>query len=250
MSARLNRGSDMDAGEVRIVVGLGNPGREYAATRHNMGFLVVDELARRHSVSGSQRRFRAEVAEGRGPWGKLVLVKPQTYMNESGHAVREIVGWYRQPLDAVLIIVDDLDLPFGQIRLRASGSAGGHNGLKSIFAQVGKDAVPRLRVGIGRDDRVARARVLSRFSPEERKQLDEVVRRVADVVDLWATRGIVEAMNVANVRPKPVPASPGNGLPTNGAPEVPSASATSRDTEPTRRGGMLRLLRKRNDGDV
>ncbi len=187
----------------RIIIGLGNPGREYAATRHNVGFLVVDELARRTGVGGSHRRFRSEVAEGRAAWGKVVLVKPQTYMNDSGQAAREIVQWYRQPLDALLIVVDDLDLPFGQLRLRASGSAGGHNGLKSIAAQLGTDAVPRLRVGIGRDDRVARARVLSRFSPEERKKLGDVIAQAADIVELWANQGIVEAMNVANVRPKP-----------------------------------------------
>lgn len=236
--------------QTKIVIGLGNPGREYAATRHNMGFLVVDELARRHGVPGSRRRFRAELAEGRGPWGKLILVKPQTYMNESGHAVREVVGWYRQPLDDVLVIVDDLDLPFGQIRLRASGSAGGHNGLKSIFAQVGRDTLPRLRVGIGRDDRVARARVLSRFSPEERTELDNLVRRVADIVDLWASNGIVEAMNVANVRPKPAPEPADSEAPT--AERVPTSTANGKNDEgtPVRRGGVVRLLRRRTDGDV
>ncbi len=227
--------------QTRIVIGLGNPGREYAATRHNIGFLVVEELARRHGVPGSRRRFRAEVAEGRGPWGKLILVKPQTYMNESGHAVREVIGWYRQPLDDVLVIVDDLDLPFGQIRLRASGSAGGHNGLKSIFAQVGKETMPRLRVGIGRDDRVARARVLSRFSPEERTQLEDLVRRVADIVDLWASNGIVEAMNVANVRPK---------LPRPAVEVVePAGEGQGRETEPVRRSGVMRLLHPTRRGE-
>ena len=236
--------------QTRIVIGLGNPGREYAATRHNMGFLVVDELARRHGVPGSRRRFRAEVAEGRGPWGKLILVKPQTFMNESGHAVREVIGWYRQPLDDVLVIVDDLDLPFGQIRLRASGSAGGHNGLKSIFAQVGKDTVPRLRIGIGRDDRVARARVLSRFSPEERTQLEHLVRRVADIVDLWASNGIVEAMNVANVRPKPVPAEVDSDATTAAPVAISTANGRNDEGRPARRGGVVRLLRRRTDGDV
>ncbi len=236
----------MDGGELRIVVGLGNPGREYAATRHNMGFLVVDELARRHGVAGSRRRFRSEVAEGRAPWGRLVLAKPQTYMNESGLAVREIVGWYRQPLDAMLIVVDDLDLPFGQIRLRPSGSAGGHNGLKSIFSQLGNQAVPRLRVGIGRDDRVARARVLSRFSPEERAQLGAIVKRVADVIDLWAEQGIVEAMNVANVRPKPPRPPAGTDdagiVGIQNGDRASSADAESEVVTSSNRGGVLRLL--------
>lgn len=238
--------------QTRIIIGLGNPGREYAGTRHNMGFLAIDELARRAAVGGSRRRFRSEIAEGRAPWGKVVLAKPQTYMNDSGYATREIVQWYRQPLDAVLILVDDLDLPFGQVRLRASGSAGGHNGLKSIFAQLGTDAIPRLRVGIGRDDRVARARVLSRFSPEEQKRLSEVVGQVADVAELWASRGIVEAMNVANVRPKPSrapdsdAASPPNRVGDEAAP------ADGGHT-PARRGrALLRLLesgRRRENAD-
>ena len=117
----------------RLVIGLGNPGREYANTRHNAGFFVIDELARRVNAPESRKRFKAEVSEARRGPGKFILVQPQTYMNDSGVTVREAVQWYKMPLSQVLIVVDDLDIPFGEIRLRSRGSAGGHNGLKSII---------------------------------------------------------------------------------------------------------------------
>jgi PTH1 family peptidyl-tRNA hydrolase len=183
---------------MRIVVGLGNPGREYAATRHNLGFLVVDELARRAGAAGSRKRFRSEVAEGVLGGDKLVLVKPQTYMNLSGHATREVVNWYHASREDVLVILDDLDLAFGAIRLRAEGSAGGHNGLSSVLEQLGSRAVPRLRVGIGRGPGVATAQVLSRFSAEEERSLPAVVQGAADCAAIWATEGIIAAMNACN----------------------------------------------------
>lgn len=185
-----------------VIVGLGNPGREYAATRHNLGFMVADELARRAHAEGTKRRFKAEIAEGRLAGSKLVIVKPQTYMNLSGHAVREVVQWYRVPIDRVLILVDDLDQPFGQIRLRAKGSAGGHNGLKSIFAQLGTTDVPRLRIGIGRTSSQAISHVLSRFSQEEQAELRGVIDEAADAAVLWAEKGVFEAMNLVNGRAK------------------------------------------------
>lgn len=185
-----------------VIVGLGNPGREYAATRHNLGFMVADELARRAHAEGSKRRFKAEIAEGRLAGEKLVLVKPQTYMNLSGHAVREVVQWYHVPVDRVLVIVDDLDQPFGQVRLRARGSAGGHNGLKSIFAQLGTTEVPRLRIGIGRTSTQAISHVLARFSKDEQAALRGVIAEAADAAGLWAEKGILEAMNLVNGRAK------------------------------------------------
>lgn len=192
----------MSTSETIVIVGLGNPGREYAATRHNFGFMIADELARRAGASGSKHRFKAEIAEGRLNGRKLVLVKPQTYMNLSGHAVREVAQWYRVPVERILIIVDDLDQPFGQIRLRAKGSAGGHNGLKSIFAQLGTTEVPRLRIGIGRTSSQAISHVLSRFSPEEQAALPGVIDEAADAAELWARKGIYEAMNLVNGRAK------------------------------------------------
>lgn len=183
---------------VQIIVGLGNPGSRYAETRHNAGFFVVEELARRLGAPASRKRFKAEISEVRSGDRRYVLVEPQTYMNDSGLAVREVVNWYRAPLDQVLIVVDDLDQPFGQIRLRAKGGAGGHNGLKSIFAHLGTQEIARLRVGIGRGSHQTIAHVLSRFSAEERAELDDVIGRATDAVMLWSERGAFEAMNLIN----------------------------------------------------
>ena len=144
---------------MKLVVGLGNPGRQYVGTRHNLGFMVIDELARRLGADRSRTRFRAEIAEGFLGGEKLVLVKPRTFMNLSGHAVREALNWYHADLEDTLIIVDDLALPYGTLRLRPSGSAGGHNGLQSVIEQIGSNAVPRLRVGIGQGEGATVARV-------------------------------------------------------------------------------------------
>jgi peptidyl-tRNA hydrolase, PTH1 family len=183
-----------------IIVGLGNPGRNYANTRHNIGFVIADELARRGGASTSRKRFRSELIDTRLPGGKVILVKPQTYMNESGHAVREVRNWYRADPAQILVVVDDLDLPFGELRLRQRGSAGGHNGLKSIIGQLGTQEFPRLRVGIGRGPHQARAHVLSNFAPSEREQLPAVVSAAADAVERWLGDGIVAAMNAVNSR--------------------------------------------------
>ena len=182
----------------RLVIGLGNPGQRYQNTRHNAGFFVIDELARRIGAPESRKRFKGEVSEARRGTGKFILVQPQTYMNDSGLTVREAIQWYKAPLDQVLIVVDDLDLPFGELRLRARGSAGGHNGLKSIFQTLGTQDIPRLRVGIGRPKSATISHVLSRFSPEEEAALPRVIAAAVDVVELWADRGVIEAMNVAN----------------------------------------------------
>jgi PTH1 family peptidyl-tRNA hydrolase len=193
MPADLNTKTD-----VRVVVGLGNPGGRYADTRHNLGFFVVDELAKRVSAPESRRRFKAEVSEARRAGGRFILVKPQTYMNESGVAVREVTNWYKSAPEQVLIVVDDLDIPFGQIRIRARGSAGGHNGLKSIFGILGTQEIARLRVGIGRGTNAPIAHVLSRFAPSEREDLARIVSTAADLVEIWHDRGILEAMNIGN----------------------------------------------------
>ncbi len=182
----------------RIIVGLGNPGRQYADTRHNLGFFVVDELARRVHAPESRKRFKAEISDASRNGDRLVLVMPQTFMNESGVTVREVVRWYKVPHEQVIVVVDDLDLPFGQIRLRARGSAGGHNGLKSIFGLLGTQEIPRLRIGIGRSPGAAGAHVLARFSKEEEAHLPTVISAAADIVERWVDNGMVEAMNVAN----------------------------------------------------
>ena len=195
---------------MRIIVGLGNPGREYAATRHNVGFMTVTELARRLGFAGIKRRFRAELLEGPTDFGKVVLAAPQTFMNLSGHSVREIVQWHHAPISDLLVLCDDLDLPFGALRLRGSGSAGGHNGLASIIEQLGTKDVPRLRIGIGRGRSSASAHVLSRFSPAEEAELRSVIDAAADAALLWAREGVISAMNQVNVRAEPTakPARP------------------------------------------
>lgn len=188
------------AADTRIVVGLGNPGRNYANTRHNLGFMVVDELARRSGESTARSRFRSQLLETRHGGAKLVLVKPQTYMNDSGHAVREALGWYRAPMDRMMVVVDDLDLPFGQLRMRADGSPGGHNGLRSIIEQTGDRAFPRLRIGIGRGGDRAKAHVLSHFAPDEQRVLPDIVGAAADAVVRWLDVGIITTMNEVNGR--------------------------------------------------
>ena len=186
------------ASSTRLIVGLGNPGSKYANTRHNAGFFVIDELARRLGAPESRKRFRGEVSEVRFADGKLVLIEPQTYMNDSGITVREAVQWYKPSLDHVLVVVDDLDLPFGQLRLRAKGSAGGHNGLKSIIQHLGTTEFPRLRIGIGRGRSATVSHVLSRFAPDEEAELPRVIERAAEIAEMGAQRGALDTMNLAN----------------------------------------------------
>ncbi|MGH2562634.1 MAG: aminoacyl-tRNA hydrolase [Thermomicrobiales bacterium] len=188
---------------MHVVIGLGNPGREYAATRHNVGFMVLSELATRTGAPCSRKRFRSEIAEGTADGEKLILAAPQTYMNLSGNAAREIVSWYHVPIENVLVVLDDMDLPFGQLRMRARGSAGGHNGLTSVIEQLGTNEIPRLRIGIGRGRSAGRGHVLSRFSPDEERALPELIARVAGGVLLWSHAGIIAAMNELNRRELP-----------------------------------------------
>jgi PTH1 family peptidyl-tRNA hydrolase len=188
---------------VKIIVGLGNPGREYSATRHNLGFVVVDEIARRFSTGQRRNRFRAEIIEVFDNGQKLVLVKPQTYMNLSGQSVREAAHWYRVAPEDILVVVDDIDLPFGSLRMRSSGGSGGHNGLKSIIAELGGEHFSRLRIGIGRGAGQATRQVLTRFNAEEERELPELVHGAADCVMDWARDGVISAMNRCNRRASP-----------------------------------------------
>jgi peptidyl-tRNA hydrolase, PTH1 family len=187
---------------VKIVVGLGNPGREYAATRHNLGFMVVDELARRLVASERRNRFRSDLVEVFDAGEKVVLIKPRTYMNLSGSAVREAVSWYKTSVDEIIVVVDDIDLPFGWIRLRARGGSGGHNGLKSIIAELGTDTFSRMRIGIGRGPGHATRQVLSRFTADEERVLPTVIQAAADCVLEWERNGIINAMNRCNRAPE------------------------------------------------
>ncbi len=182
-----------------LIVGLGNPGRRYAETRHNVGFMTVDELARRHGVVDVSERMGAWTGRARIAERDVLLVKPQTFMNASGEAVGRLWRWYRLSLEQLFVVGDDIDLPFGRLRLRQRGSAGGHNGLRSIFAHVGSQEVARLKIGVGRPaERDARDHVLSSFSPEERAALPGLLGRAADAVELVLRDGIIAAMNAVN----------------------------------------------------
>jgi len=181
---------------VKIVVGLGNPGTQYEATRHNVGWMVLDRLAERAGWTGRTRaRDAAATVYGRYNGLDLMLVKPTTFMNLSGVAVRKVVARQRAPLDDLLVVVDDFALPLGRLRLRERGSAGGHNGLRSIIGELGSQDFARLRVGIGEPGRNATNHVLSRFRPGEKQLVEQVVDAAADAVEDWARDGAARAAN-------------------------------------------------------
>lgn len=182
---------------MKAIVGLGNPGREYAGTRHNIGFDVVDEVARRWNVQLRPWKSAADVVVvgSRG----VVLAEPQTFMNASGDAVSRLAAFYGLEPTDLLVVADEVQLPLGRIRLRGSGSAGGHNGLKSIIQHLGTE-FPRLRIGVGRGDPTwdLADHVLSRFGRDEREAVVEAVNRAADAVELFAEYGVEAAMNRFN----------------------------------------------------
>ncbi len=183
---------------MKAIVGLGNPGNQYAGTRHNIGFMVIDRLAAVHNAPAPKSRFKSLVTEATIGTEKVVLLKPQTYMNLSGDAVRLMGSWYKLYADEILIVLDELDLPFGTLRLRERGSAGGHNGLSSVIQQLGTNEFPRLRVGIGRGRSSATAQVLSKFSPDEQRELPFVIESAVEACSLWLQDGAVAAMNTIN----------------------------------------------------
>jgi PTH1 family peptidyl-tRNA hydrolase len=188
----------------QVVVGLGNPGREYEQTRHNVGFRVLDRVAKNLGCDFRQKsRFFAFVGEAKVGENRVWLVKPLTFMNRSGETVRAVAAWKKIGAEEVLVIVDDADLPLGKIRLRKSGSSGGHNGLRSIAEHLGGENFPRLRVGIGRR-RPAGAditdHVLSEFSKNERPKVEKVVATAAEAVQYCLEHGVEAAMNKFNRR--------------------------------------------------
>jgi len=178
------------------VVGLGNPGRDYAGTRHNVGFLVAGELARRTACTlAFDPKWNAEIAS----CGGRALMRPQTFMNLSGEAVGDYTRYYKISSEEVLVVLDDVSLPLGTLRLRRSGSAGGHNGLESILIHLGTEAVPRLRVGIGAPDaRPLHDHVLGRFAQDEQAAVAEAVDRAADAFEYANAHGMDPAMNQIN----------------------------------------------------
>ncbi|MHB8644291.1 MAG: aminoacyl-tRNA hydrolase [Thermomicrobiales bacterium] len=189
-----------------LIVGLGNPGKEYERTRHNIGFLAVSAFARRYDLRFSGKRMQAEIASGHAEGMSLVLARPQTFMNGSGTSVGQLVHWYKVPTRRVLIVYDEADLPFGALRLRPEGSAAGHKGLGSILQALGTSAIPRLRLGIGRPPGGGKAmdHVLKLFAPGERTVLEkEILPAAVEAIRLWLTQDIEEVMRVVNAPREP-----------------------------------------------
>jgi PTH1 family peptidyl-tRNA hydrolase len=188
----------------KLIVGLGNPEQKYDKTRHNIGFEAVDSLARAWQASWQEnRRFQALFTEVNQPKvGKMYLLKPLTYMNLSGQSVRAVLDWYKLNPESVLVIYDDMDLPLGKLRLRLSGSAGGHNGIKSIISHLGQQNFPRLRIGIGKSNHKQEtiSHVLGKFSQSETKVVSQVLELVREAIEFSLTQGIEKTMSIYNAR--------------------------------------------------
>jgi PTH1 family peptidyl-tRNA hydrolase len=192
---------------VKLVVGLGNPGRKYTRTRHNVGFRVLDVLADRLGAAVDKKRFEALYTAVPTPAGRVVLVAPQTYMNLSGRAVGHFLRYFKAEAGGVLVVCDDIALPLGTIRLRARGSSGGQKGLASVLRELGTQEVSRLRVGVGAPPGQVEAAdyVLGRFTEDDERTLGPVLQRAADCVEVWLAHGAAEAMNRFNAKPEREP---------------------------------------------
>jgi len=186
---------------VKLIAGLGNPGPRYADSRHNIGFWVVDELARRwrSDLSRYEARFEGLVGQAQRGDTAVLLLKPTTFMNLSGRSVGAVTRFYKLQHADLLVVYDDLDLPVGQLRLRAGGSSGGHKGMEDVLRNLGGEDVARIRIGIGKVHRAATVgHVLGRFAPDERPLIDAAVTAAADAAECWLARGIAAAMNEFN----------------------------------------------------
>ena len=184
---------------MKIIVGLGNPGQEYGATRHNVGFMTVDKLAEKWSITTWRERYNGLVAEYRGE-ETVLLVKPQTYMNLSGRAIVPLVNFYKVQLNEITVIYDDLDLPAGRLRLRLKGGSGGHRGIESMLYELGNDDFNRVRIGIGRPPQGWETAnyVLGRFNGEEAPVISEAIDQAVSAVECILQEGFTKAMNKFN----------------------------------------------------
>lgn len=188
---------------MKLIVGLGNPGRKYIGTRHNVGFEVIASLATRYDIGRPKSKFNAEIAETRIANEKAILVSPLTYMNLSGKTVIEAVNFYKLEIHDLIVICDDLALDVGRIRIKPAGSAGGQNGLKDVIARLGRNDFARMRIGIGSppDGWDAADYVLGKFSPDDRATIESTIHRAADAVETWVSEGVQNAMNRFNADP-------------------------------------------------
>lgn len=188
--------------EIYLVAGLGNPGADYAHTRHNAGFMVVERFGRKFGADWKTvAKFQSRVGRVDVSGSKVILCEPQTYMNASGEAIAPLAAYYKVPPERIVVVVDDADLPFGQIRLRAEGSSGGHHGLESIERHLGTRQFARLRVGIGRTDRGLReitGHVLGKFGAEEAELLEKVLERAVAQIECYLVEGVLKAMSQFN----------------------------------------------------
>ena len=191
---------------MKLVVGLGNPGDKYRGTRHNVGFEVIDVLARRQALTFESAPADAVQAKWRLPEDTVWLAKPLTFMNLSGYAVAGLARYYKIEVPDLIVVSDDVNLPLGRLRARGSGSEGGHNGLRSVAEVLGTIDYPRLRIGVGRGDnrRDLADHVLARFEPDEQPGIDAAIARAADAVEMWISEGLAPMMNSFN-RPEDSP---------------------------------------------
>lgn len=189
---------------MKLIVGLGNPGVRYQNTRHNAGFMVVDALADKAGVSVDKDKYEGKIAKFKAKGEDVLLLKPETFMNASGFSLRQAMDFYKLSPQDVLVIYDDMDTPVGGIRLRPQGSAGGHNGMKSVISAMLTDKFSRIRVGIGRDPRYEKIAdyVLSKFRPEEKEDLDKAIALAADAAWEWIDHDFSTVMNKYNHKPK------------------------------------------------
>jgi len=185
---------------MKIIAGLGNPGSEYEKTKHNVGFMFVDALAEKLGVTDWKDKFDAKIGETRIGVEKVLLVKPQTYMNESGQAIGPLMNFYKLDVEDLIVVHDDMDIPAGTIRIRKKGSAGGHNGIKSVLAHVGDEHFARVRIGIGRPlpGWTVVNHVLAPFVPEDVPKIDEAIKYLVPAVECIVTDDVDKAMNQYN----------------------------------------------------
>ncbi len=181
-----------------LIVGLGNPGREYHGTRHNIGFEAIDYLSSKNNIDVNKSKFRGVFGEGFIGCEKVILLKPTTYMNLSGESIREVINFYKIDNNNVIVIYDDISLEIGKLRIREKGSAGGHNGIKSIIANMGTDVFPRIKIGVGQPKGDLVSHVLGKFNKEDEEDLKEVIEASNKAVEIIIKYGAKQAMNELN----------------------------------------------------